>query len=254
MKSNFAIWIFALLAMAGCRKDPAFETTDFTLDNLEKTLASWQPQYVSNRAIVMAGNHTSFERETNREPLHIYIAQTKLSEIAYFTTDSLAHRDSLVLYKRRPLISSASSEGFFTRISRSEPVRDHFARITYRSEDSLFISPPITIRATTLKTNNVSDMAVFTNSSGYLEFSWARVAGAAEYLMTLTGPTGDVFCAIYTARTNFLFYDLRFVIKNLTPELKNPMLISGENYVMTVVALNRNHWMMAYGTHHFVVE
>src|SRR5688500_5745121 len=99
MKHPFSILLLAF-TLAGCEKDPVI--TDVPADSLPVYLEDFPTEKRSNRVWVQAGNHLSFERETDGLPIHvIFHVPDSAHSFTYFESDSTRFPDSLQFFRKK---------------------------------------------------------------------------------------------------------------------------------------------------------
>lgn len=65
-------------------------------------------------------------------------------------------------------------------------------------------------------------------------------------LILISDRTGKVFCGAQTNNDEFLFYNLRNVVQNFTPNLFDPRLVLGESYRLRIYSTDNSGWMRNY--------
>ena len=245
-------WIAALLFLAACEQDDAI--IDQQRESLHTLITKYEEGYVSDRFHLQIGNHPSFEKTTDQHPYHIiFRVPENAFDLRYFETDSFRRPDSLPGYIERNPQMIESDNGFFKRYARRDVPNDRYVRVTYRLGDSLFMSQPASLRTSeNLETYTLNGIEVRPGPDSTLFFSWPDSVAFDEFLFVLKGNDGDIISANYSDRASFLFYDLRTVLRNLTPDLVRPKLIRNEEYDVDVYGINSRDWIMAQGSLEFV--
>lgn len=245
------LWLFT-----ACEKDPSIDLSadTSTLSYLHSQFAS---EKVSEHVLLQAGNHPSFERETDDKEVHLllYLPEGAHS-YRYFENDSIQYPDSLKLYHQKDLSFETMTNGLTGRFLRDQPAGRKWARVSFQREDSLFISPPVIIREQGFATGTIEQIRVDVSSTGRCDFRWFKNANinSVQHLLLLEDRTGTAFCGVYTRTLNFFFYDLRNVTENLTPELYDPLLVLGETYRLTIASMDEQGWMRDYRSLEFVAD
>jgi hypothetical protein len=243
-------WVLILLVftLSSCEKDEAIDTkTDPA--TLAHYLSEYHADKTSNKVWLHAGNHPSFERETDERPIHIRLfAPERATEFTCFLNDSIQFRDSLRLYRKISAEFQMEREGLFGlfAIKESRSELNRYARVSYVLGDSLYLSEPILIRAKAISTDtkNTADLRIEVTSGGRAFMNWtASDVAQANNLVMITDRTGLVFCAAQTKNDEFLFYNLRNVNRNFTPDLFDPRLVHGETYGLRIYSTDNSGWM-----------
>ena len=249
-------WFFALfMVFAACEKDPDISGSEGINDNLEAYSNSFSQDHVSANFLVFAGNHRSFERETEDEELHLYVsAPEDAADFRFFLNDSVDYPDSSRLYTTREVTQDRAYQQFLARFSLPMPQREKLVRVSYVSKDSLFLSDPIYLPGKNDTTKTFETLTVEQELPGRATFRWNDGPGLNDFFLMLSDRSGDVFCAITTTRDRFRFYDLRDVDRNLSPDLFDPRLAQGQEYQCTVFGISSQGWAHRYGTFIFIHE
>ncbi|NQV53192.1 MAG: hypothetical protein HQ500_08405 [Flavobacteriales bacterium] len=244
-----------MITMVACQKDAAIDEGGLAAETLINQVADHQAERIQYTAFGFVGNHPSFERVTDGFPIHAYaVIPEGASEVRYFETDSLQFRDSLRAYRRQHVRFERLGDGLLVRALRENIRRDRFVRMTYRLDDSLFITPAITLRAASLNSAKMDDIESGWNSEGYYAFNWRSVPGSDRYFIVLRDRSGDALIALTTERTSFQWYDLRSVALNFFPALRDPQLVEGNPYTMSIYAITQRGWLTATGDHAFTLQ
>jgi hypothetical protein len=251
-----AIILFAF-AISACEKDvPIIEPPVNT--NLAQFLAQLDSSRISNRVFSLAGNHTSFEREMDEKPFRVlFFIPKDARDFQYFESDSIQFKDSLELYQKKNPLFDLDPNGLFGRFHLGDqPKRLKLIRISFSTDDSIYISAPFTLKNLTeqQKTSTIDKIAVEVTDKGNAEIIWSSNSSVTQYLLWLEDRAGDAFCGVYTFSSKFIFYDLRNVNYNLTPSLFNPRLVLGEEYKLKIAALDENNWMRTYRSVSFIAD
>jgi hypothetical protein len=232
--------------MSACAKDPIIPTTSVDKVTLQDELVAHGSERIRTDAFAFAGDHPSFERETDDAPIHVYaFIPEGATRLTYYETDTLAFRDSLNAYRRKEIEAETKSGDRFHRFAREASRRDRYARISYWYNDSLFLSPAMAIRSQSSPTSKLGPVQAFYSSNGYFTFDWEQYPATTSYLLVLTDATATIRMALTTARSSFQFYDLRDTEHNFIPELRDPQLVDGATYTLTVYAISNRSWCNA---------
>ena len=244
-----------LLVLAGCEKDLEINEDYLTDQNLESYLSTFDDVKIVEDLFAFAGKSDFFERETSNFPIHIYAAIPDLAnEMRVYSSDSIQYPDSLELYEEIDLEFEDLEDGFFTRFIDNDSLSDKILRICYQSGDSLHISIPIEMRAATQITKPINGIFRELNSQGFLLFDWSSIPATEFYLLTMIDPFGDLTFALQTRRSDFSFYDLRYVENVLFQAEIKPELVPNYEYQFSVFALSSDGWLNATASDTFVAE
>lgn len=250
-------WFLTILVaglLLACEKDPAVPVAEGP-PSLFTWLAGFPAKAVSHRAVAHAGNHPAFERETDAFPVHIlFHAPRSAHSFVYFESDSTQYPDSLQYYRQKALDFELMQNGLLGRFLRTQPKRNVLARIGYQLGDSVFVSGAVMIRGqAATPTASIVTVNVKVSETGRASFNWLGLDPfAVSYLVLLEDRTGEAFCGVYTNSRSFMFYDLRNVTHNLTPELYDPLLVAGEEYTIGVYAMDEQGWIRNFRRIQFV--
>lgn len=191
---------------------------------------------------------SDFETNETAVTLFFYAHSTPI-ELGVFRTDTLLLKDSNTLYKGEPYFKSETNSNLH-QITLSTKRYDHFLKLFFRTDTAVYLSHPISVRQPSLNTALIAadDINVVEASDGYLDFQWPSVPASAVYFIQLFNDQGDAFMQLLVDRTQFSFYDLRRIVRNYTPELRDPELNSGDDYRFTVEAISAQGWHLASGS------
>lgn len=254
MRYSFVL-LASLLVLGACQKDPVSLPVDESTLTLEQELESHAVSRTRLDAFGFVGNHPSFQRITNRLPIHLYLAAPNgASNLRYFETDSLRFRDSLNLFRQRRMAFERVGNGLMIRGAREDIRTDRYVRVSYTVGDSFYVTPPMTLRAATLETGTIDGIRSATNAQDFYQFSWGGVPGTDQYFLVLEDVSGDAIMGLTTERSSFQFYDLRNVRENFFPQLRDPQLVEGASYTLHIYALTTRGWLIAQGRHTFTFE
>lgn len=246
------LFIVIVCLFASCEKDLVL-TQDIEAGNLADYLARVNPEKTSNTLWAHAGNHPFFERTIDEQTVHIRMhLPDEYSNVQLFISDSINYPDSLKLFSRIDkdvLHKNGDLFGLFA-IKETQDNRSRLAIVSIESSDSTYLSSPILLRANNKATNtkNTSGISIETTPGGraYVNWNGAGIDEPWKNLVELRDQTGAVFCAVETNNLSFLFHDLRNVTRNFKPELRDPRLIEGQVYSITIYRNDNQGWMRNY--------
>ena len=252
MRKLFYLLCLLMIALISCKKDAGIDEGWLANETLDVQVADHQAERIQYTAFGFVGNHPSFERATDGFSIHAdAVVPEGAREIRYFETDSLQYRDSLRTYRRQDIHIEHLGDRLLVRGTREGIRQDRFVRLTYLLGDSLFITPAITLRAASLTTATIDDIESGWNNEGYYAFNWRSVPGSDQYLIVLRDFSGDALIALSTERTSLQWYDLRSVGLNFFPALRDPQLVEGSSYTLSIYAITQRGWLTAIGDHPF---
>lgn len=258
---RFSVIIAALaLATFSCQKDAVIPTT--TSETLSDYFSFNSKSYhnVSLSVWAQAGNHPDFHPSSKDKPILIrYYHPKGATKAALFISDSIDHPYTHEWYRQSRQSRSLESGGIFSTFSLSnvKDNRPRLIRIAYVFEDSLFLSPHISIRPDQFSTNtkNASNVSVTTTATGQAYFEWnGSFDAAGSNLVMLTNSAGTRFCAVETTDASFIFHNLRNVATDFTPELYDPKLLEGQSYILEIFMTDNSGWMRNYRSVEFKMD
>ena len=245
------IIILGLFVFTSCEKDPEI-VNELEPSNLADYLSRIEEGKVSYRLWAHAGNHPSFERITDQKAVHIRMfLPNGYERVKLFISDSASYPDSLELFYSMDKELTEQSDNLFGLFALKETAsRSRLAMVSVETPDSVYLSSPILLRVNNSATNtkNASDVWIETTAGGraYINWNGAGIDEPWKNLVEIRDQTGEVFCAVETNNLSFLFHDLRNVSRDFTPALRDPRLIEGQHYSLTIYRNDNQGWMRNY--------
>jgi hypothetical protein len=241
--------LFVVILIWGCEKDPVIPAETFMQSNLQSFLATRDTQSIQAPALAFTSDFATNETRIDL----LFHSKHQVNELSIFRTDTLANRDSVVLYKQEPLYAWEERNNIY-RLELPIKAHDHYLRFFYTTDSGPYLSDPIGIRQSSLSTDTLSANAidVVAANDGYLDFQWPSVPATDLYFIQLFNEQGDAFVQLTLDRTQFSFFDLRRILHNFTPSLRDPELIEGTRYEVQVDAIGRQGWHLAQGSKAFI--
>lgn len=246
---RYRLLLILTLFLTACEKDPDIEESTTMIAHLGDFLATQDTVGMLTPPLIYASDFA-----TNEASIDLFIySENDLESYVVFRTDTLQFKDSNELYKPR-LSYYHDAVNKLHRIAVPIQSTDHYLRFYYQTEKETFLSAPISIRQPTLNTDTIRsrDIDLIEANDGFLDFQWPSVPATDFYFIQLIDEQGDAFIQLTLDRTQFSFYDLRWAEQNFTPELRDPELISGREYVFQVDAIGRQGWHLAQGSKTFI--
>jgi hypothetical protein len=245
----YRMMLLLAVLFTACEEDPALDSQYKPIVHLDDFLAVQDTSGIRSPRLIFASDFA-----TNEASIDLFVySENKLESFVVFRSDTLQFKDSNELYKPR-LSLYHDQEGKLHRIAVPIQATDHFLRLFYQTEKETFLSAPISIRQATLNTDTIGsgDIDLIEASDGFLDFQWPSVPASEFYFIQLFNEQGDAFMQLTLDRTQFSFYDLRWVKENFTSDLRDPELIPGKPYVFQVDAIGTQGWHLAHGTKAFI--
>lgn len=248
--------IILVLGLTACEKDVMIDSEQ-DQNTLDYYLSQFSGDKISSSVWAQAGNHPSFERETDDKEVHVTLYMpTEAHSFVYFQSDSMGVPDSTQWYRKRNVDFESMGNGLLGRFLVDQPKHDTWVRVGFQMDDRFFISGPVLIRDSQTPTGNIEEVLVDVSATGRCDFRWFKNANinSVSHLLLLHDRTGDAFCGVYTRSLNFFFYDLRNVSQNLTPELYDPLLVLGEDYSVTISSIDEQGWIRDHRSFTFTAD
>jgi hypothetical protein len=248
-------FILILLIAYGCEKDLELSPSNDPEANLKNYTQTFNSQKIKEDLFAFAGKSPAFEKDSPNYPIHIYsIIRESAQEVRIYTSDSVLYPDSLELFTETQLNSEPITNGFFTRFLDNDTTIDRLIRICYRNADSLHISKSIQLNVTTRNTLILNSIIREVNSQGYLSFDWSAAPATTFHFLTMSDPSKDLLFAVQTKRSDFSFYDLRFVDHVFYQAENSPELVPGLRYTFSFFSIDNKGWLTARSSDTFIAE
>jgi len=248
-------FILILLIAYGCEKDLELSPSNDPEANLKNYTQTFNSQKIKEDLFAFAGKSPAFEKESPNYPIYIYsIIPESAQEVRIYTSDSVLYPDSIELFTETQLNSEPINNGFFTRFLDNDTTIDRLIRICYRNADSLHISKSIQLNVTTRNTLILNSIIREVNSQGYLSFDWSAAPATTFHFLTMSDPSKDLLFAVQTKRSDFSFYDLRFVDHVFYQAENSPELVPGLRYTFSFFSIDNKGWLTARSSDTFIAE
>lgn len=251
--SHAIIWLILTgILLVQCQKDPLLTEEQISPKTLPDFLSFENLADQKQIEFAFASDYKSTEDDFIQQQIEFHFS-ADIEEIMLFVTDTLRWKDSLALYHKYPIESVSPATKYFYETRFNGPSGNYYARILARSGNTHFLSEAISIRSGTLVVDTIDseEISVRLAENGFTNFRWPAVAATEFYLLRLIDNQGAAISQFTMRRPEFNFYDLREVEKNLGPILRDPALITNENYTIKIDAINQSNWLMASGILNF---
>ncbi len=166
------------------------------------------------------------------------------TDYRYYEAENIADSLNFEEYKRVDLSIDPVFNGYLLRWNRDDFQGERMGMVTYRTEGKLHISDPIRMK-TNLKPSEVNPDLVDIEvqpSQVYFEWQDGLIDENVIYFQVISDDQGNLISGTYTYDQFWTFYDTSNVVLNITTD-PNPMLISGNEYSFTMMAVSEDNWV-----------
>ena len=116
--------------------------------------------------------------------------------------------------------------------------------VVYQVGDVIKVATPIRNKKSSQPSQWTDEILINQQESGMPIFSWDVLSeeNNAIFFEVLTTESSDLISGTYTYNNQFQYYKLDNVVLNITPNTP-PNLISGNNYIFTVMDVSLDNWV-----------
>lgn len=243
---------FPVLLLFSCKKD----TPDARiLDAYIEENSDWG---TSDKLIACAAGGEFFPADVSETMVYIFFYPQAIAyDFKYFETDNAnVNENDLGNYTEMQLPERSVFNGYLRRFERVNPSQDRWAIITYRLHDTLWRCQPIKLKGEsnpTIVDHEIVEIDVSVDLKP--TFSWTDEAeNNAIYFQVISDLDGNLLTGTYTFDTDFSFYQPEEFAPNITDEELEPVLVSGESYLFTLMGVGEDNWVNLISEMEFVAE
>jgi len=133
---------------------------------------------------------------------------------------------------------------------------EHFVRVSYVSNDSLWYSKTITLKSNSEPTLEDDVINIDFSTSLNPIFTWEDNSTGDNiiYFHVIEDQRGDAIMGVYTENRMFQYYMLDNVVLNVTRPGLVPSLEIGQVYTYHLLGVDRENWVNLYLSRDFIVE
>lgn len=184
----------------------------------------------------------SSEKNTNLVNVYFYPEEGASQFKLYETNESEIEgkdfsRYNFINLETKPLFNGALR--FFETTSNAA-----WFTVVYQVEDVVKVATPIRNKKSNQPSQWVNEVNINQQETGMPLFSWDILSeeNNAIFFEVLTTESSDLISGTYTYNNQFQYYKLDNVVLNITPNTPSN-LISGNNYIFTVMDVSIDNWV-----------
>lgn len=237
------LFLWGLLTLScGKEKDTALSLLDYIEEHSELP--------TTNELIACAAGGKTGSLHDNLLPISLILKphDNGISDLRYYkSTSPDIDPNNLDLFIEQEGTPSALLSGFLQRYRLAIPKNDHWLRVSFIANDSLWYCKPIRIKyheqPTTL--NNADCTITLTNPVEPL-FEWGNLVHPDNviFFQVVSDISNKTISGTYTTEPTFQFYKLSNVVLNVTPPLgPPPQLEAMEDYIFTLMGVSEDNWV-----------
>ncbi len=237
-------FVFLLVFLISCASDDD-ATVVVDSDNLAEYIEQ-NSDLALDEVIACAGGKADGLFGGDADPTSvIYYPIEGSFDIRYFETSAVLDSTDFSAYNAKVLDSEPLFNGYLAKYNNLAFEGERQGIVTFKTEGTLHISNPITIKTNTKPTEVNEDLLTITEDSVNPIFEWE--AGIfdenAIYFQVVSDLDGNLISGTYTFDQNFTFYDLDNVVLNITDPNTNPALAPDTDYKFTLMGVSLDNWV-----------
>lgn len=166
-------------------------------------------------------------------------------DFRYFETESLADSSSFSNYKAKALPNDPMFNGYLWKFNNLSFEGERMGVVTYKTPGKLHVCTPIRLKTNVKPSELNASLVTIVENGVNPTFTWedGQIEENVIYFQVISDAEGNLISGTYTYEKNFTFYDLSNVVLNITDASSSPMLVSGQNYIFTMMGVSEDNWV-----------